>query len=108
MILICTRKIADIKARGLDAIEDYMKWLYKTEEASDALAMIRCSDELKISILYCPAVRYMKSRGYTPEKSYAACTSVVYETLAERTGLGFEMLSYDHGTGAAKFRFFKK
>ena len=31
-----------------------------------------------------------------------------YEVIAKESGLGFEMLSYDHDTGAAKFRFFKQ
>ena len=100
--------IADIKNRGLKAVEDYLNWLYKTEEASDALAMISADDLLKVTVRYCPAVRYMKGRGYTPFESYEYCTSMVYEALAEQTGLGFEMKSYDHDTGAAEFCFFKK
>ena len=100
--------IADIKNRGLKAVEDYLNWLYKTEEASDALAMISAEDLLKVTVRYCPAVRYMKGRGYTPFESYEYCTSMVYEALAEQTGLGFEMKSYDHDTGAAEFCFFKK
>ena len=100
--------IADIKNRGLAAVEDYLNWLYRTEEASDALAMIATPDELDVRILYCPAVRYMKGRGYTPSESYKYCTSMVYEALAELTGIGFEMGDYEEETGAATYRFFKK
>ena len=100
--------IADVKNRGLKAVEAYFNWLYATEEASDALAMVAADDLLKVSILYCPAVRYMCAEGYTPFESFEFCTSLVYEALAQQTGLGFKMVSYDHATGAAEFYFYTK
>jgi len=100
--------VQDIKNRGLDAVSDYLNWLYRTEEASDALAMVRSDRELAVTIHYCPAVRYMLGRGYTPSEVYGKCTSYVYTSLAELSGIGFEMLSYDDATGAAEYRFFIK
>ena len=100
--------LANIREKGLAAIADYLRWLYDTEEAPDALELDQKAGELAVSIRYCPAVKYMKGRGYTPNASYEYCTSMVYEALAQASGLGFEMCSYDHETGAAAYRFFEK
>ena len=70
--------------------------------------MVQTDQELSVTIHYCPAVKFMKNRDYIPTESYACCTGMVYEALAAESGLGFEMICYDHDTGAAKFRFFRK
>ena len=62
---------------------------------------------LNVEIAYCPAVKHLLSRDIVPHESFEATTSVVYETIAKESGFGFEMISYDHATGAASFRFFK-
>lgn len=100
--------LAAIKEKGLTAIAEYMQWLYETEEAPDALSMEQTEQELLITIHYCPAVKFLKSREFKLDESYEYCTSMVYEALAEASGLGFEMIRYDHDTGAAQFRFFVK
>ena len=94
-----------IQEQGLDAIAAYLRWLYDTEEASDALEMVQTSDKLAVTIHYCPAVKYMKSRDYTPAESYKYCTSMVYTALAQASNLKFEMTGYDHDTGAATYFF---
>ena len=100
--------LAAIKEKGLTAIAEYMQWLYETEEAPDALEMAQTGQDLLITIRYCPAVKFLKSREFPLDESYEYCTSMVYEALAEASGLGFEMIRYDHDTGAAQFRFFVK
>ena len=100
--------LAAIKEKGLTAIAEYMQWLYETEEAPDALSMEQTEQELLITIHYCPAVKFLKSREFKLDESYEYCTSMVYEALAEASGLGFEMIRYDPDTGAAQFRFFTK
>ena len=100
--------LANIREKGLTAIADYLRWLYDTEEAPDALELEQTDGALSVKIKYCPAVKYMKGRGYTPNASYEYCTSMVYEALAEAGGLGFAMCSYDQETGAATYRFFEK
>ena len=99
--------IQDIRNRGLDAVSDYLSWLYRTEEASDAISMVRSDKELAVTVRYCPAVRYLRSGGNEVYDTFGKCTEYVYARLAEVTGLGFEMLSYDDETGAAEFRFTK-
>lgn len=97
-----------IKEKGLTAIAEYMQWLYETEEAPDALEMAQTDKDLLITIHYCPAVKFLKAENYPMDENFVYCTSMVYEALAEASGLGFEMIRYDHDTGAAQFRFFVK
>jgi len=100
--------LAKIKESGLSAIADYLTWLYTEEEAPDALEMDASADTLNVTIHYCPAVKHFQKRAFVPHESYERGTSVVYDVIAKESGLGFEMISYDHQTGSAKFRFFKK
>ena len=100
--------LAKIKETGLTAIADYLTWLYNEEEAPDALEMTANEKELKVTIHYCPAVKHFKKREFVPHESYERGTSVVYDVIASESGFGFEMISSDHDTGAASFRFFQK
>jgi HD-GYP domain-containing protein (c-di-GMP phosphodiesterase class II) len=93
--------------RELSAIVEYLKWLYDTEKAPDALQIEESADTLDVTIHYCPAVKHLKSRDIIPHESFEGTCRYVYQALAEESGLGFEMISYGHDTGAAKFRFFK-
>ena len=100
--------IAKAKEQGLAAIEEYLNWLYTEEEAPDALEMVITQNALDVTVHYSPAVKFFKIRNFTPHESYALGTSEVYSVIAQECGLGFEMISYDHSTGAAQFRFFTK
>ena len=100
--------LAKIKESGLSAIADYLRWLYETENAADALNIGESDSALEVEIIYCPAVKHLLSRDIIPHESFVATTSVVYDVIAKESGFNFEMLTYDHDTGAAKFRFFKK
>ena len=97
-----------IQEKGLSAIAEYMQWLYDIEEAPDALEVAQTEKDLLITIHYCPAVKFLKNEDFPLDESFACCTSMVYDALAEASGLGFEMIRYDHDTGAAQFRFFVK
>jgi hypothetical protein len=99
--------LSKVKEAGLSAIADYLTWLYSEEEAPDALQMALAEDALDVTVLYSPAVKHFKFRNFTPHPCYEMGTSAVYDVIAKESGIGFEMLSYDHETGAAKFRFFK-
>lgn len=100
--------LAKIHKSGLSAIADYLRWLYETEQAPDALKLTETEDTLDVEIAYCPAVKHLFSRDIVPHVSFERTTSVVYAVIAKESGFDFEMLSYDHQTGAAKFRFFRK
>ena len=96
------------KESGLTAIAEYLRWLYTEEEAPDALQMQLREDTLDVEIRYCPAIKHFKTREFVPHPCFEMSTSVVYDVIAEESGLHFEMISYDQDTGAAKYRFWKK
>lgn len=101
--------IQKIRQNGLQALEEYLLWLYNEEGAIDALTIEKTDSELSVSIQHCPAVKFIKEvRNCTPHAAYEYCTSTVYQALADAAAIGFEMLSYDTETGAANFRFFTK
>ena len=95
-----------VKDRGLSAIADYLKNLYETEEASDALDLTLSGGKLDVRVLYSPAVRYMRSAGYTPSRWYIEQTRTVFETLSDLAGIGFTMRFYNEQTGEAEYSFF--
>ena len=99
--------LAKTREQGLTAIADYLTWLYNEEEVPDALELTASENALDVMIHYCPAVKQLKFRGIVPHESFERGTSVVYDVIAGESGLGFEMVSYDHDTGAAHFRFWK-
>ena len=99
--------LAKIKEQGLPAIADYLTWLYTEEKASDAITLETSEKVLEVTIRYCPAVKHIKNRKFVPHESFMLGTSVVYGEIAKASDLDFEMVSYDHDTGAASFRFRK-
>ena len=99
--------IQKIRENGLQAVKEYLLWLYNEEGALDALNIEESNSELSVSIRYCPGVKFIKEeRNRDPHAAYEQCTSMVYKALAEAAGIGFEMQSYDPANGAAKFRFY--
>ena len=100
--------IKKAKEQGLPAIAEYLTWLYAEEEASDALEIALTANGLDVTVRYCPAVKHFKKRNFVPHECFEMSTGVVYDVIARESGLGFEMIAYDHDTGAAKFRFFTK
>ena len=51
---------------------------------------------------------HMKESGYEPSKWYIEDTRTVNAVIAEESGYGFELISYDAENGAAEYRFFVK
>ncbi len=90
---------------GLNAMKTHLEDIYETEEATDALYTELSGGVLHVVIKWCPAIRYMKSRGRTPSPWYMETTRTLYHTIAKNAGYGFALDSYDNDTGAAEFRF---
>ena len=61
--------------------------------------------ELKVKVLYCPVVRYMKEKGYFISPWFKKSTEYVMETVARESGLSFAMGDYDEETGATWYVF---
>ena len=99
--------IEKTKAEGLGAIEGYFTKLYETEEVSDDISFESSADELTITIAKCPAVSHMKKTNIKPADMFIETTRVIGQTLAEETGLSYELVSYDKETGASVQKFMK-
>ncbi|MBP8990250.1 MAG: hypothetical protein KBG64_08530 [Clostridia bacterium] len=100
--------IQDIRERGFDAIEDYLKKIYEAEEALDVLEIKRDSDSLDINIRQCPAVTHIVQSNIHPSPWFVETTKTIWATLAEESGLQFELISYNHTNGKAAYRFTRK
>lgn len=107
-INVYDKLIADIKARGLVAIEEKIKDTYHKEKAEDALETELTNTSLKVKVNYCPAVKHLKATGRVVSKWYKYTTQIVMETLAESTDFGFETKYYDEENGASEYVFFCK
>lgn len=99
------KNLADIKARGVDAIIDKICDTYAKEKAEDALEITKEGDKTVVTIKYCPAVKHLVETGRTMSKWYRYTTEVVMDIFAKAAGLTFTMESYDEATGAARYTF---
>lgn len=100
--------IRKTKEQGLSALEQHIKGIYDIEEATDALETTLTGDSLSVQVLYCPAIKFMKSKGHEPSKWYVELTRTVNETIADEADLGFELLCYNAENGSARYRFFRR
>lgn len=99
--------IADMKARGLAALEAKIRDTYEKEKALEVLTTVRIDDALLVIVDACPAVRHLRATGREVSPWYRYTTEVVMSVLAEKGGFRFTMEAYDEESGAAKYRFEK-
>jgi hypothetical protein len=102
------KTIIDINARGLKAVEDKILDTYAKEKSIDAVETILNGNKLSVKVKYCPAVKHLLSTGRKVTKHFIYSTSLVMQKLADKTGLKFNMLSYDNETGKAEYEFIKE
>lgn len=105
---VCNRTIDAIKKDGLKALEAYIIGTYEKEKALDAIKTELIDNTLKVTITYCPAVKYLHETGKEVSKWYKYTTQDVMQTIADECGLTFVMDCYDEETGAAEYRFEKQ
>lgn len=89
------------KPKTIKEIKQYLIDIYRAEEAEDRIIISEEFDKLKVIILKCPAVEFIK----TPSRYYKMTTEVVYRELAKMSGLKFTLYDYDEKTGAASYTF---
>jgi len=94
---------ADLKRRGLVALEEHFAKLYE-EEAGDVRITLS-EEELRIEVEACPAVTHMRRRGYPVARLFRETTRTVNETICEGTPYAAELLAYDDETGRSIQRF---
>ncbi len=100
--------IEKIKKNGLSAMREHIENIYETEKASENVKCELTDTVLSVSVSECPAVKYIKESGNDPTRWYVEATRTVSRTIAEMSGYGFEMLSYNEENGATEYRFIKK
>jgi putative ABC transport system permease protein len=105
---VYAKVIADARVRGLAAIEKLISTTYQLEKASDALHIENDGKSMSVSISHCPAVKHLRATGREVCEWFALSTEAVMQTIANESGIGFEMISYDAQTGAAKYTFEKE
>ena len=89
------------------AIADQIKETYIKEKCPEAVRVNLSENKLTVDVLYCPAVKHLKSTDRNVSPWYRYTTEVVMEVLAQEGGFTFCMDTYDPETGAAKYRFDK-
>ena len=98
-------QIADIQARGLVALQQWLERVYAIEEASHLLHTKLEGDVLEVTVDRSPAIAFMYEAGQKPGKYYIEQTRTVYSAIADACDLGFTM-DYYKEDGATAFRFF--
>ena len=100
--------IAKIKENGLAEMKAHIENIYSVEKSPENVKCALTDTELRVTVTECPGVKYMKESGYEPSKWYIEDTRTVNAVIAEESGYGFELISYDAENGAAEYRFFVK
>lgn len=98
---------ADMKVRGLAALEDKIRDTYNKEKCPDAVKTALTEDSLQVTVAYCPGVKHLRATGRDVSTWYRYTTEVVMATLAKKGGYTFTMEHYDEETGAAAYCFVK-
>ena len=99
-------QIEGFKEKGLVAVKEWLEKLYLVEEASEVLHTELTDKELKVTIDKCPVIAYARSLNQELSEYYIEQTRTLYAAIAEASGFGFRLESYD-ADGAAEFVFFK-
>ena len=99
------RLITEIRQQGLTPLKENILASYEKEKAPEAVVVEQNEKELKVKVLFCPVVRYMKGKGYFISPWFKKSTEYVMETVARESGLSFVMGDYDEETGATCYTF---
>lgn len=100
-------QIADIKARELIALKEWIETVYRIEEAEKLLHTTLESECLEVTVDKSPAIAFMYEVNQKPSKYYIEQTRTVYSAVADACDLGFA-LDYYKEDGGTCFRFWKR
>lgn len=99
------RLITEIRQQGLTPLKENILASFEKEKAPEAVVVEQNEKELKVKVLFCPVVRYMKMKGYFISPWFKKSTEYVMETVARESGLSFVMGDYDEENGATCYTF---
>ena len=95
-----------LKEKGLLAIKEYFKKIYKIEGA--VFEMNFSQDDLIIHLFESPAVMYIKTEGHPVSSLYQETVLTVNKEICRNTQYDCEVIEYKNRNGAYKLRFFKR
>lgn len=98
--------IEQVRAQGLSALKAQIEETYRLEHAEDAVKTQLDEKSLHVNVRYCPGVRQLIGTGRKVSTWYPYTTETVMRTIAEESGLRFEMEKYEAEMGAAEYAFF--
>jgi hypothetical protein len=96
--------VADLKARGLIALEEHWRRVFDLEEGEYRIEY--GNDELIFSVQRCPAVSHMQAQGYAVAPHFCEHTRIVNEAVCERAGYR-SSVEYDQSRASCVQRFRK-
>lgn len=105
---VFARLIEDIRKDGLAPLKAKILSDYEKEKAQEAVSVEMTEKELKVTVHFCPVVKYMKEKGYFVSPWLPKSTEYVMQTIAREAGLTFVMGHYDEETGSSSYRFVKE
>ena len=97
---------ADLKRRGLIALQEHYAHIYKIEEGDVRFEATR--DALTMHVTACPAVMYMREHDRPVSPLWHETTKTVNETICEGTPFMADLVDYDEQTGRSTVRFSRR
>lgn len=95
-----------LNERGLIAIKEHYKKIYKIEEAE--FKMKFSQDELVIHLSASPAVMHIRTSGHVVAELFHETVTTINKTICKDTLFDFELLEYDKENGACIQRFYRR
>lgn len=97
---------AALNKRGLAAMRDHLRRLYRIEKGRVRFRLRR--DELEVEVAACPAVTHMRKNGFPVSPLFAETHRALYDAICEGTPFAFELVRYDRKTGRSLQRFYRR
>lgn len=94
--------IADLKARGLPALEEHWRRIFTQEDGEFDLRME--GDTLVLDVKKCPAIHHMKEHNYRIAPHFCEHTRVVNDAICRAAGYE-ATVEYDQDAGRCVQRF---
>ena len=95
-----------LQKRGLIAMRDHLRRIYKIEKGLVHFRLSRNSLEVEISS--CPAVTHMRAHNFKVSPLFHETHRSLYSAICEGTPFAFELVRYDRRTGRSLQRFYRR
>ena len=96
--------VADIRARGLEALHDHWQAVFDLEDGGVTIAMD--GGTLVLDVYRCPAVTHLRERGYAVAPCFCEHTRIVNEAVCRAAGYA-SSVEYDQAAGRCVQKFWR-